>query len=566
MPPSKVPKPQKSVAKTPSAWLVPALLALTALFLIGLFATEFADTDAWWHLKTGEYIVHTDRLPYPDPFAYTTSMAKPSYPGETETQRFNLTHEWLAQVAMYLVQATGGLGAVVLCKALLLAAICGLAGFIVRLRTGSWLWCVAAALAAASVVTYFAHDRPSILSYLFSAAFLLIFEDRRRLWLLPVLALVWANCHGGFFLGWIICGAYACDALVRRAADAKRVFAYSVATVLLSGLNPNGFRVVTTLASYRSSPMTATLIEWSRPGLWGEPHSYFVLLYGAAAILAISWRRVRVSDWLLFLAFGAASLAAFRNLPLVGLLAPILIATYFPWKRSLPLAAQYASAAAVAAALVWGIVAGSFFQLRAAEWRFPAGAAGFLREHAPGVKLFNTYEDGGYLIWRGLPVFIDGRSLSENVFQDYRLVMGTPSGDPRRDLTLNRYGVGAIVLNAFEYNSGIVYPLAMALAQPGASDWKLVYEDPAAMVFLRNVPSGLPVLDKTRILDHLEAECQLHIARDPEFSLCARTLGNLFLQLGDRARARRNFALYLDHPYDNDPRPRQQYLQLLQAR
>ena len=79
-------------------------------------------------------------------------------------------------------------------------------------------------------------------------------------------------------------------------------------------------------------------------------------------------------------------------------------------------------------------------------------------------------------------------------------------------------------------------------------------------------PSGLPVLDKTRILDHLEAECQLHIARDPEFSLCARTLGNLFLQLGDRARARRNFALYLDHPYDNDPRPRQQYLQLLQAR
>ncbi len=566
MPRPNPPQLREAVAKRSPSWLIPALAALTALLLIGLFSTEFADTDAWWHLKTGEYVVQQHRLPYPDPFAYTTSIAKPSYAGEAETQRFNLTHEWLAQAAMYGVEAAGGLGMVVLWKALLLAAACGLAGFVARLRTGSWLWCIATALAAASVAVYFAHDRPSILSYLFSVAFIAIFEDRRRLWLLPVLSLIWANCHGGFFLGWIVCGAYAADALLRRAPDTKRVLAFSAAAVLVSGLNPNGFRVVTTLASYRSSPMTATLMEWSRPGLWGQPYSFFLLLYGAAAMLAISWRRVKISDWLLFLAFGAASMAAFRNLPLAGLLAPILIATYFPWKRSLSPILQYAAVAGLAVALGWGVSIGAFFQLRAAEWRFPAGAAGFVHDHAAGARLFNTYEDGGYLIWRGLPVFIDGRSLSENIFQDYRLIMGTPAGDARRDATLNRYGVGAIVLNAFEYNSGIIYPLAVALAQPAQSDWKLVYDDPAAMVFLRNVPAGLPVLDKSRVLDHLEAECGLHVARDPEFSLCARTLGDLFLGLGDRVRARRNFALYLDHPYDNDPRPRQQYLQLLQMK
>jgi hypothetical protein len=397
-----------------------------------------------------------------------------------------------------------------------------------------------------------------------------IFESRRRLWLLPPLALIWANCHGGFFLGWLICGAYCFDALLRRAPDFKRLLAFSAAAVLISGINPNGFRVVTTLASYRQSPMTATLMEWSRPGLWGEPHAFFFLLYGAAVVLAISWRRVRISDWLLFLAFAAASLAAYRNLPLMGLLAPVLIASYFPrWHtmpRMLPPLTQYAGTAALAAGLVWGIVSGAFFQLRAAEWRFPAGAATFLRDHSIAAHLFNTYEDGGYLIWRGLHVFIDGRSLSENVFQDYRLVMGTPPNDPRRDATLARYGVDAIVLNAFEYNSGIIYPLALALAEPAESDWKLVYDDPVAMVFLRNPPPGIPMLDKSRILDHLEAECTLHVTRDSEFSLCARTLGDLFLRLGDRARARRNLAFYLDHPYDNDPRPRQEYLQLLQAR
>ena len=457
MPPRK----QKQVAAPSPApkWLLPAVAALTTLFLLGLFSTELADTDAWWHLKTGEYVVQQHRLPYPDPFAYTTAMAKPSYPGEAATQRFNLTHEWLAQAIMYLFEAAGGLGAVVLWKAVLLAVACGLAGFIARLRTGSSWWGIAAALAASSVTYLFAHDRPSILSYLFPIAFIAIFETRKRLWLLPVLALVWANCHGGFFLGWIVCGAYAIEALIRRSADAKQILIYSGAAVLVSGLNPNGFGVVATLASYRQSPMTATLMEWSRPGLWGEPHAFFLLLYGAAAILAISWRRVRISDWLLFLAFAGASLAAFRNLPLMGLLAPTLSQRIFRGSARCRRWHSRAGRSGCRRARM-GRCAGAFFQLRAAEWH-PRASASFLREHGTSAHLFNSYEDGGYLIWRGLPVFIDGRSLSENVFQDYRLIMGTPPGDARRDATLARYGVGAIAMNAFEYNSGIIYPLGV---------------------------------------------------------------------------------------------------------
>src|ERR1035438_1931872 len=94
-----------------------------------------------------------------------------------------------------------------------------------------------------------------------------------------------------------------------------------------------------------------------------------------------SWRRVRPADWLLAAAFAAAALTAFRNEMLVGVLAPILIADYFPWKRRLPRAARYAAAALLAAGLVWGAGTGRFFQLRAAEWRFPVEATRFLREH-----------------------------------------------------------------------------------------------------------------------------------------------------------------------------------------
>lgn len=541
-------------------WIAAALIALAAVFLVGLFSTEFADTDAWWHLATGRYIVTRHRLPSPDPFAYTTAFAKPAYPGEETTRRFNLTHEWMAQAAMYVIYAAGGFPALVLWKGLLLALLCLTAGHVARLRTGSNLWGIAAALAVSALAVEFAHDRPSILSYVFTAVFIAIFEEDRRLWLLIPLSLIWANCHGGFFLGWIVCGAYSAEALWKRH---WHTVAISGAAVLISLANPNGLGVLQTLFRYRQSALQSTLMEWSRADLWGAPWAFPILLYAAALALAMSWKRVRISDWLLFAAFSAAAISAFRNELLIGLLAPILIATYFPWKRPLPLVAHYAAAAALICAVVWGTVRGSSFQLHAAEWRFPAGAADFLRDHGIRERLFNSYEDGGYLIWRGQRVFIDGRALSESVFQDYRMILGTPPGDPRRDETLAPYGTGAMVLNGFEYNSGTLYPLVLALGQPAESDWKLAYEDPAAMVFLRQLPAGLQPLPKNRIIDHLENECRLHVERDPEFSLCARTLGNLFLKSGARERARAMLALYLEHPYGDDPEVRRAYAELL---
>jgi hypothetical protein len=531
--------------------------------LLGLFSTELADPDAWWHLKTGQYILTQHRLPVPDPFAYTTAGAAPAYAGEDRTRHFNLTHEWLAQAAMYGMEALGGPGAVVLWKALLLAGLCGLVGIAARQRTGSVLWGIAAALGTASLAVEFAHDRPGILSYVFTAAFIAILETRRRLWLLPLLAVAWANCHGGFFLGWVVCGAYAAESVIRRAPDMRRVLTAGGIAILASCLNPNGIGVLATVLDYRRSSMQSTLLEWSRADLWGPPWAFVILLYGTALVLIAAWKHVRPADWILFAAFAAASVMAFRNELLVGIVAPIYIAAYFPCKRTLPLVARYAGAAALAGVLAWGAARGSFFQFRAAEWRYPAGAAAFLEEHRISAPLFNTYEYGGYLIWSGQRVFIDGRALSETVFRDYRTILGAPPGDPGRRRLLERYGVGAIVMNAFEYNAGALYPLAIDLAEPASPDWKVVYEDPEAMVFLRDVPPGVPVLDKARVAGHLEAECRLHIGREPELSLCARTLGNYFIGAGDRERARRALGLYLEHPYPGDTDARRAYLQLL---
>jgi hypothetical protein len=541
--------------------LIPAATAAVAILLLGLFSGEIFDPDFWWHLKTGQYIVQHHRLPVPDPFSYTTAGAAPGYPGEEQTRQFNLTHEWLAQVALYGAYALGGFPGVVFLRALLLTAACLMAGAIAARRTNSVWWGLAAALAAGSVGAVFATDRPTLVSFLFTMIFIAVMEWRRRLWILPALAVIWANCHGGFFLGWIVCAAYCADALVRRAPDVRRLLIVSGVTFLASGINPNGFAIIPTILRYRQSAMTAVNLEWMPPKLWADPYGFHILLYASLPILVIGFRRVRTSDWILMAFFTYAALTAFRNEIYIGLFAPIVIASYFPWKRALPWALRCAALAVLAVVVATGAARGPFFQFRAGEWRYPSGAVTFLRDHHITAPIFNTYMQGGYLIWKGERVFVDGRALSETVYQDHQTILLSDPRTPARNELLERYGVGVIVMDSFGYQTGIVYPLAIAMAYSDMADWKLVYEDPQSMVFLRDPPPDMPVLAPQTIADHLERECRLLIEHDPKYPGCARRIGFL-VRLTNPERARRMFALYLAHSGD-DAEARAAYEELL---
>jgi len=137
----------------PPNWWKIAALALTALCLLGLFATEIADTDFWWHLKTGQYLVEQRALPVPDPFAFTTAASVPAYAGEERVRHFNLTHEWGMQLILSRAEAIGGAGGLVLLRSLLLTFFCGLTG---------WLACML-------VLAYLSHSMLTI-AYLAWAA------------------------------------------------------------------------------------------------------------------------------------------------------------------------------------------------------------------------------------------------------------------------------------------------------------------------------------------------------------------------------------------------------------
>ncbi len=559
-------------------WFRPVLLALAAALLLGWFSPEISDPDFWWHLKTGQYILQNHSLPVPDPFAYTSDLGSPAYSGEPRTRYFNLTHEWLAQLLLYAVYEAGGFGAVVLFRAALLTIVCVLVGWVAWRRCGGFYRAIGAALASAGVLSAFAADRPFVITFLFLAVTIAILEwagrdARPALWLLPPLLLIWANCHGGYFLGWVVMAAYSAEALLLRMRKRplpgdRTLWVVCALSVALSGVNPNGFRIPEILQYYRGSFLTSRLLEWA-PTQWWPPRWYSLLLVAAAALLWWARRRVRPVDWLLLGAFALAAFTAYRNVALVGIVAPIVVASYLPvWKRESPAALQFCALAAIVAALAAGIAGGNFFQLRANSWKWPSGAADFLLAHHITQPMFNTYEYGGYLMWRLWPqerVFIDGRALNESVFLDYTRILYNhdESGGKSAAELLDQYGVQAIVMNGFEFATGSVYLLAPALADPQQSDWKLVYGDPQAVVFLRHPPADVEPLNSLSVLDHLEAECSLHLQHEPQYPRCARSLGQLFSRVGEFARARRWIGTYLSLPHDRDPEAEEAFRKLI---
>ena len=262
---------------------------------------------------------------------------------------------------------------IVLTRAFLLTSLCGLAGFLAARLSANFYAGIAAALATASVAVEFAADRPGVISFLGVAVFLCLLEMRRGWWALPPLALVWANCHGGFFLGWVVLLAYSAEALLTRPQDSRKLWLASACAIAASGIIPNGFGVISTILAYRRSPMTANLVEWQAPKLWGAPYGFDILLYAAFVILILSWKKVRLSHWILFAIFAAAALTAFRNIALIGLLAPVLIAAYFPFRVERPRVFAWTSVMLAASGLAVGFAAARLPQLGVAAWNIPRG-------------------------------------------------------------------------------------------------------------------------------------------------------------------------------------------------
>ncbi|GAC1669956.1 MAG: hypothetical protein NVS9B8_13090 [Candidatus Limnocylindrales bacterium] len=279
----------------PRLW---AFLAVGLPVLAALIANLSA-VDLAYHLRTGELLLDTGRIPTTDTFTFTA--AGTSW----------LNQQWGAQLILASIYRVAGWTGL----ALLRAALVGLTfGFLFEacrrrgldLRRAAWLTIAAFVVSAVALAL-----RPQLIGMALLALTLLLVADRRahprRLWAVPLIVLVWANIHGSFFLGPVVLGLACLEDVHDGAPNRHRTLAIALVAAAAALVNPFGVGVWAYAAGLSTNSfVTSRISEWQPTTLRTIPG---ILFFGSLALsVVLLARRGRVTGWptLAWLAFFAA--------------------------------------------------------------------------------------------------------------------------------------------------------------------------------------------------------------------------------------------------------------------
>jgi hypothetical protein len=415
-----------------------------------------SDGDTARHLRLGEVILEQGSLPKADTFSFTME-GKPF-----------IAFEWGSEVAFALAYRAAGLAGVAVLAGLVLALTYALvARFLIR-RGGDPLLAYFISMGAAVLSAAHWLARPHLFTMLAVVILLELLErpGRRRLWPYPVLFLLWAHLHGGFFFGCVTLGIYAAGELIEawlsgddtRADWLARARHHAAAlglALVASLVNPNGLRNLAHVAGFfGNSAILRQTQEFMSPDFHTVNGKLFLLvLLAVIATLALTRRRPSMPVLLVLLANVAFSLVSQRNIELFALLAlPLLALTYDAEWRALPVlrrakevfqrehagafsgvGAAVCSLVLAGVALAGGRIAGiDVVPDRYDPKAFPVAAVAEGRKARLEGRMFNNFIWGGYLLqaWPEQRVFIDGGTdhYGEDLFNQYIQVWNLEPG------------------------------------------------------------------------------------------------------------------------------------------
>ena len=463
----------------PVAGLLPlAVAALAFVILTSAGAKLLNDPDSYWHIVTGEWIFEHG-FPTTDPFSFT-------YAGKPW-----IAKEWLSQTLYALAYRSGGwTGVVALAAAAFAASFAVVARALERhlspVAIASFL-CAAFMLAASHALA-----RPHLLvmpvMVLWTAGLVRALDrDGGPPFLILPLMVLWANLHGSFLLGILLAGAAGLEAIVAapRAERLRRVLQwglFGLAVLAASCLTPYGVGTVFAALKVLTLGDLLPLVSEFQPPDFSKPHPLeFVLL---AAIGLAAWKGFKLPPVRILVLLGLIHLALSgqRYGETLGLLAPLYLAA--------PLARQFAAdrrvvgldrrsaVAGLLALLIAGVATWNLTRLAPTPAASVTPAAAVAAIKSAGLKrVLNDYDFGGYMIWAGLPTFVDGRAelYGERFLLRYRGAVLL--ADLERLIRL---------LDEYQIDATLLSPRLPAVAwfdrEPG---WKRLYADDVAVVHVR---------------------------------------------------------------------------------
>jgi hypothetical protein len=325
---------------------------------------------------------------------------------------------------------------------------------------------------------------------------------------LPLVTLVWANVHGGYAIAFMLVAVYVVgetfNHLTGHGDDpvlSWRQIGLLVGLALIGFLavvvNPHGWQMWTyPFRTVGIGVLRDYIQEWRSPDFHqAMTWPFVVMLMATLAAMARSARRTDWTDLALVGMWSVASLFAWRNMGLYGLLTAPVLARYAdaawggylpgyessssPRPSSLPILNWSLLGVLTVAALVNVGVKLSPGTIDAAHQKnLPVGAVQFIQHNKPAGPLFNSYNWGGYLIfelWPEYPVYVDGRTdLYDDAF--LRRYLNVVVAGDGWEQSLDEDGINLVLIETDSQ-------LARLLRR--GQGWLEAYKDDMAAVFVR---------------------------------------------------------------------------------
>ncbi len=523
-----------------------AKLALVALFatLVVIIEVEYAepilDGDLFWHLAYARQML-TEHTLVPDATLYSW----------TPTDGHIIYCAWLAEFILYGIWKAFGLTGLFALRYLVIAAVGVLFWKTVRrARLPARPDTLLALLMLLTTATAGSIIKPELFSLLFFHCVLACYfaaklaaregrDPRPWLYSVPVLTLVWANTHGAFVflalllattalgevlnlrfsprlafsrrqlahlgLAWSLCAVAICLTPYGTAYPLQLLteFAkYGVARPdsvwnnahlpIYAGGTSDVFSLVPDFAALALALLLFFVRVWRRGGRGA--HLDYALVLGLIAYLPLSVQIVRTSYLWPALACYALVYLAYLGRFADAAVPPTRTQGTWRLKQALAFLAFAVVAARTVAAAYLSPSPGSWVGF-GVSYVNPVPEAEYLARAKLGSRFYNTFDSGGYLLWRLYPqyrVMVDSRSYPYlDWFEDqFVFANGTMF-----DAFLARYPADVAVIDLHKVNCWRNFVRSR--------DWHLLFYGPTAAIFRRGPDKAGQVVEEAGELLHL---------------------------------------------------------------
>lgn len=545
---------------------------LSVLTLTWFYAFHrIASSDTFWHLATGYRIIENRFIPHYDIYSYTCEGCK------------WIDLHWLFQVIIALVHIADDIRGLVLFKSLMAVLIVALLIACATKEAPGWL--TALMVLAGLRVSWDAFGlRPTILSYAFLVFELLILEKHRSgskkiLWILPIVQMLWVNIHGLFVLGILLQLSYFVPSLtgilLRRIKNKsgkanKRDTIYQglilTASILFSLCNPyftDGALFPLTLFSRISGEIPIfknTIGEFISP-FWGDigkyfkPVNYYFLVGLGIVSFIANFKNFVPALFFVWVIFFSLSAMAYRNVALFSFVSiPILVLNFqnafssieskYDGFKKITKALEASITAAICLFCIFrtvDIVTNNFYRRAFSIYHFgvgieerihPVKAMNFLGKWKIRGRIYNSLNFGDYFIWRastGEKVFIDGRLEVYNsaLYEESTLPLAMPH---LWDDFSAKWNISYVLL--MHMNPAESHLVSYLLKH---DNWKLVYYDELACIFLKDIPQYQEIITKNFRDDFFYVEHKSQTLSPNEFTPRKKKLSQRLARLFQKA-------------------------------